>query len=312
MEKLITIVVPAYNEANNLLPLYDQIGHVLSTSIYKWEIIFVNDGSSDHTLQILKEIATKYSNCKYISFSKNFGKDNALKAGIDHAKGDAVITMDADLQHPPSLILELIKKWEEGNEIVYAFRKGANPHSNFFSRMYSSIFWKILKFLSGMKLEEGISDYRILDKIVVDEIKKMDEYELFLRGMIKWVGFNQLGIEYVPDERFTGESTYSRKALLNLAIHGITSFSVKPLYMAIYLGFTFSFMSVIYIPYVLYSLYMHSDVPGWSSTIMTIVFLGGIQLIMIGVIGIYVGKLFMQTKNRPNYIIQAQNLMTQK
>ena len=308
MRKLITIVVPAYNEARNIMPLYDKIYEVFSTTNYNWEIIFVNDGSSDNTLQVLREISLTHTNCKYISFAKNFGKDNALKAGIDNATGDAIVTMDADLQHPPILLLELIKKWEEGNEIVFAYRKGANPHTSFISKIYSKIFWKILGFMSGMKLEDGISDYRILDKKVVDVILKMDEYELFLRGMIKWVGFNQVGIEYIPDERLEGESTYSKKALVKLALHGITSFSVKPLYAAIYLGFTFSFLSILYIPYVLYSLYIHADVPGWSSTMMTIVFFGGIQLIMIGVIGIYVGKMFMQTKNRPNYIIQHQNL----
>jgi dolichol-phosphate mannosyltransferase len=308
MKKLISIVVPAYNEAENITPLYNKVSEVFATTNYDWEIIFVNDGSQDNTLQILRKLGEEHHNSKFISFSKNFGKDNALKAGIDHSNGDALATMDADLQHPPSLLLEMIKKWEEDNEVVFAYRKGANPHTSFFDKISSKLFWKMLSFLSGMKLEDGISDYRLLDKKVVDVIKGMNEFELFLRGMIKWVGFNQVGIEYVPDERLAGDSTYSKKALLRLAIHGITSFSVKPLYAAIYLGFTFSFLSVLYIPYVLYSLYIHADVPGWSSTMMTIVFFGGIQLIMIGVIGIYIGKMFMQSKNRPNYIIQFENL----
>ena len=169
--KKIAIIVPAYNEAGNLIPLYDKIKETLVDIEYEWEIIFVNDGSKDNTLEILQLLSKQYSNCKYISFSKNFGKDNALKAGIDIAKADAVVTMDADLQHPPFLLLEMIQKWESNHDIVYAYRKGVNPHTSWINKFTSTIFWKILSFLSDMKLENGISDYRLLDKKVVKVIK---------------------------------------------------------------------------------------------------------------------------------------------
>lgn len=308
MKKNITIVVPAYNEAENIIPLYNKVSEVMNSINYDWNIIFVNDGSKDNTLEILRKMASKNINFNFISFSKNFGKDNALKAGIDHSVSDAVVTIDADLQHPPSLLIEMINIWEDNNDVVFAHRKGSNPHSSFLDKIASNVFWKLLSLLSGMELEDGISDYRLMDKKVVDVMKDMNEFELFLRGMIKWVGFTQVGLEYVPHERHKGDSTYSKKALLKLAIHGITSFSVKPLYGAIYLGFAFSVLSLFYIPYVLYSIYTHAEVPGWSSIIMTIVFFGGLQLIMMGLIGIYMGKMFMQSKNRPNYIIQFMDL----
>jgi dolichol-phosphate mannosyltransferase len=181
---------------------------------------------------------------------------------------------------------------------------------SFFNKLFSNIFWKLISKLSGLKLEEGISDFRLLDKNVVEVLKSLDEYGLFLRGMVKWIGFKQIGIQYVPEERLHGETTYSKKALFKLAVYGITSFSTKPLYSAIYLGFIFSSFSLLYIPYVIFSIYYDFEVAGWSSIIMTIVFFGGLQMIMLGVIGIYIGKMFNQTKNRPNYIIQADNILT--
>ena len=230
-----------------------------------------------------------------------------MKAGIDYVDADIVITMDADLQHPPSLIPELISKYEEGYNVVYAHRKGNNPHVSFFSKLSSKLFWKLLNLLSGLQLEDGISDFRLLDKKIIDVLKPMHENELFFRGMVKWVGFNQIGIEYVPNERLKGETNYSKSQLLKLAIYGITSFSTKPLYSAIYIGFLFSGLSILYIPYIIISIIYHFEVPGWSSIIMSIVFFGGLQLIMLGVIGIYIGKMFMQTKERPNYIIDTKN-----
>ncbi len=307
MKKKVTIIIPAYNEADNINPVFDKLEEVFQTLNYDWDVIFVDDGSTDETLEVLIKLSQK-SNLKYISLSRNFGKDEAIKAGIDHVNADLVITMDADLQHPPSLIPEMIKKWEEGYKVIYAYRRGKNPHVSYFSKLFSSLFWMLLSKLSGLKLEEGISDFRVIDKKVVMVLKSLDEYGLFLRGMVKWVGFKQLGIEYVPDERFSGETTYSKKALFKLAIYGITSFSTKPLYAAIYLGFIFSTLSLLYIPYIIISLSYDLEVPGWSSTIMTIVFFGGLQLIMLGVIGVYIGKMFMQTKNRPNYIIQFNNI----
>ena len=306
--KTITIIIPAFNEADNIRPVYDEIQNAFfSFASYNWEVLFVNDGSTDKTLEVLDSLAKEHSNLKYISFSRNFGKDNALKSGIDNTNADVIITMDADLQHPPSLIPQLISKYEEGYNVVYAHRKGNNPHVSFLSKLFSKLFWKLLNMFSGLKLEDGISDFRLLDKKVIDVLKSLNESELFFRGMVKWVGFKQIGIEYIPNERLSGVTNYSKSQLLKLAVYSITSFSTKPLYSAIYIGFVFSGLSILYIPYIIYSIIHHLEVPGWSSIIMTIVFFGGLQLIMLGVIGIYIGKLFMQAKERPNYIIDCKN-----
>ena len=306
--KTITIIIPAFNEADNIRPVYDEIQNAFfSFASYNWEVLFVNDGSTDKTLEVLDSLAKEHSNLKYISFSRNFGKDNALKSGIDNTNADVIITMDADLQHPPSLIPKLISKYEEGYNVVYAHRKGNNPHVSFLSKLFSKLFWKLLNMFSGLKLEDGISDFRLLDKKVIDVLKSLNESELFFRGMVKWVGFKQIGIEYIPNERLSGVTNYSKSQLLKLAVYSITSFSTKPLYSAIYIGFVFSGLSILYIPYIIYSIIHHLEVPGWSSIIMTIVFFGGLQLIMLGVIGIYIGKLFMQAKERPNYIIDCKN-----
>lgn len=307
MKKKVTIIIPAFNEVENIIPIFNKIEDVFYTLNYNWDVLFIDDGSSDSTLDVFSKLSDK-SNFKFISLSRNFGKDEAIKAGLDHVDADIIITMDADLQHPPTLIPEMINKWEEGYQVIYAYRNGNNPHVSYFNKLFSSLFWKLLSKLSGLKLEEGISDFRLLDKKVVLVLKSLDEYGIFLRGMVKWVGFRQIGIQYVPDERLFGETTYSKKALLKLAIYGITSFSTKPLYAAIYLGFIFSTLSLLYIPYIIISMCYNLEVPGWSSTIMTIVFFGGLQLIMLGVIGVYIGKMFMQSKNRPNYIIQSNNL----
>jgi dolichol-phosphate mannosyltransferase len=310
MKKKVSIIIPAFNEAENIKPIFESIQKVFELLNYEWDIVFVDDGSIDSTIDTLIELSNITSKIKFISLSRNFGKDAAIKAGLDLVKADIVITMDADLQHPPTLISEMINKWEEGYKVIYAYRNGNNPHVSFFNKFFSKIFWKLISKLSGLKLEEGISDFRLLDKNVVEVLKSLDEYGLFLRGMVKWIGFKQIGIQYVPEERLNGETTYSKKALFKLAVYGITSFSTKPLYSAIYLGFIFSSFSLLYIPYVIFSIYYDFEVAGWSSIIMTIVFFGGLQMIMLGVIGIYIGKMFNQTKNRPNYIIQADNILT--
>jgi glycosyltransferase involved in cell wall biosynthesis len=307
MQKKITIVIPSYNEAENILALYNEVEKTFLNLNYDWTIIFINDGSLDNTENILYELSKKKSKLKYINFSKNFGKDNALKAGIDIANSDIVITMDGDLQHPPSFINSFLLKYEEGFDIVYAYRK-ENPHVGIGSKINSFIFWKIMNLLSDIKLEDGISDFRLINKKVVDVLKNMNENNLFFRGMIKWVGFKQANIEYVPDKRNHGETKYSKKALMKLAIHSITSFSLKPLYLAIYSGFIFSLLSLLYVPYIIISFYFDIEVSGWASLISTVVFFGGLNLTVLGIIGIYIGKMFIQTKNRPNYIIRTSNI----
>ncbi len=308
MNKKISIIIPCFNEELNISKIISEIILVFKEIAFEFEIIFIDDGSSDNSVEKLKIESSENSFVKYIELSRNFGKDAALKAGIDVANGDALITIDADLQHPPVLIKQMIKKWELGYEVVYAYRKKNNPDASLKNKIGSRLFYKLVNTLSDINLEDGIADFRLIDRIVIDSLKRINENEIFLRGMVKWIGFKQIGIPYVPEQRFSGKSTYSTKALLKLAMHGITSFSTKPLYISIFLGISISvFATIFYVIYIFYSLHFDSAISGWSSVIFTIVLFGGLNLIVLGIIGIYVGKLFMQSKNRPNYLIRSTN-----
>lgn len=307
MRKLVSVVIPAYNEAENLVVIIDRLENVFSNTGYDVEFILVDDGSKDKTLSILKTMASAKTNLFYIEFSRNFGHQLALKAGLDKANGDCVISLDADLQHPPELITEMLVKWQEGYDVVYT-RRQEDKSLSFRKRKTSVLFYNLLNFLSSIDIEQGTADFRLMDKKVVDVFKEFEENEPFIRGLIKWMGYQQIAIDYLPSKRFAGASKYGLKKMMNFALHGVTSFSIKPLYMAVYLGFIFSMLSILYVPYVLYAFYNNIEVDGWASIIMTIVFFGGLQLIILGIIGIYIGKMFMQTKNRPNYIIKSTNL----
>lgn len=309
IKKKIDIIIPCYNEKNSIKALQKEIQKVFEYKLsqkYDYTLIFVNDGSSDDTLYELKKLSTEEKNVKYIHFSRNFGHQLAVKAGIDNANGDIVISMDADLQHPPSLIPEMVKKWEEGYQVVGTLRTYGDE-IDLKKKKTSTYFYKLLNIISDIEIKEGAADFRLLDKKVVAIIKSMKESEPFLRGMVPWVGFNQTYIPYIAQKRYAGETKYTIGKMLKLAIVGVTSFSVKPLYFAVYLGFLFSMLSVLYIPYVLWAFINGTEISGWASLIMTIVFFGGIQLIMLGIIGIYIGKIFQQTKERPAYIIQEKN-----
>jgi dolichol-phosphate mannosyltransferase len=313
MKKKLSVVIPAFNEEKNIEFLVTEVFKSLSSTGYEFELIIIDDGSKDKTLDAIKQQADIYPNVYYIELSKNFGKDYALKAGIDRANGDALITMDADLQHPPHLLPQMLKLWEEGYDIIYTYREEANPHVKGYQRVASKMFYKWINALSDITLENGISDFRLLDKTVVAELKQIDEYEIFFRGMVKWVGFNQMGIPYTPAQRHTGQASYSFFRLAKLAIGSIMAFSVRPLYVATGLGLFFSVASLLYIPYVLISYFAGYDaVSGWASLIATIAFFGGLQLLVLGIIGMYLGKIFLQTKHRPNYIVRSTNLLKGK
>lgn len=309
MKKLVSIVIPAYNEAENVFVIAESIKSVFSSLNYNYEIILVDDGSADYTLEKIKEYTINSPNVFYLEFSKNFGHQLAVKAGMDNAFGDCVISMDCDMQHPPEIIPQMLLKWEEGFEVVYTIRE-EDKNLPKRKRNSSSLFYKTLNWLSDIDLEPGAADFRLLDQKVVSVFRNFHENEPFLRGLVKWLGFKQFAIRYNPAARFSGTSKYTIKKMFQLALHGVTSFSIKPLYTAVYLGFILSFASVLYIPYILYAFLNHVEVSGWASVIMTIVFFGGLQLIILGIIGIYVGKMFMQTKNRPNYIIRSTNINT--
>lgn len=307
--KKISIVIPAHNEEGNVALVHEKISQVFSgLSNYDFEIIFVNDGSRDQTQQKLEELSREYDEVKFIEFSRNFGHQPAVKAGMDHAHGNAVISMDGDLQHPPELIPELIKKWEEGNDIVFTVRKYPKEIS-LFKRRTSDFFYKILSKLSDVNLTKGGgSDFRLMDANAVEVMRSFNEDDLFLRGLTSWMGFKQAGIEFTANERLSGQSSYNIKKMVTFAFTGITAFSVKPLYIAAYLGFLFSGLSVVgYGIYVIHSFITETEISGWASLIMTIVFFGGLQLIILGIIGIYLGKIFKQVKERPNYIIKNKN-----
>lgn len=307
--KKISIVIPAHNEEGNIFLIHQRIKKVFSElQNYHFEIIFVNDGSRDQTQAKIEELASQFEEVKFIEFSRNFGHQPAVKAGIDRSNANAVISMDADLQHPPELIPDMIKKWEEGFDIVYTIRTYPKEISAF-KRKTSSLYYKFLSKISDVNLREGGgSDFRLMDSSVVDVVRNMNESDIFLRGLSNWMGFRQTGIHFTAGERAFGESSYNLQKMMCFAFTGITAFSVKPLYLAAYLGFIFSAIAVLgYGIYVIHSFVSGTEISGWASLIMTVVFFGGIQLIILGIIGIYLGKIFKQVKERPNYIIRSKN-----
>ena len=305
----ISIVIPTYCEEGNISELYNQLESELKkVEIHSFEIIYVNDGSHDNSLTKIKELTVHDNRVKFIHFSRNFGHQNALRAGLDFAQGAAVISMDADLQHPPELIATLIEHWRSGNKVVYTKRKDTSDLS-FFKKLNSKMFYKLVNYLSETKLEEGTADFRLLDRSVVEALKNFNENNLFYRGIIPGLGFKQHGVEYIPNERFSGNTKYTFSKMVRFALTGITSSSAKPLYFSIYLGAFLALCSFFYALYAIYvSLFTTEAVAGWTSTIASILFIGGIQLMMLGIVGVYLGKLFSESKKRPNYIIEESNI----
>ncbi len=309
MTKSISIIIPVYNEQDNIELIVKALQEVISKLDYVCNITFIDDGSNDNTLKNIRRQSLLYNNIFFISFARNFGHQNALKAALDFSNSDCVITMDGDMQHPPHLIPDLIKRWEEGNEIVYTIRKDYGAEMPGLKRKTSKLFYKLLNYLSGIELEAGTADFRLLDKKIVDTLRGFEEDDFFWRGLVKWVGFKQVSVEYIPEIRKYGVSKYSYKKMMEFGLKGITSFSTKPLTIAIYLGFLSAFLSLFYLPYVFYSIYFGHAISGWASLIVTVAFLGGLQLMILGIIGLYLGKLFMQSKRRPHYIIKESNVM---
>jgi len=307
MQTKLEIILPAHNEHGNVMPIYDEIKQVLGNTNYDYTVLFVEDGSTDDTLLQIKEIAKQDSKVKYIQLSRNFGHQNAIKAGLDASTADVIIMMDCDLQHPPYLINELLKQYELGYDIVRTHRV-ENETSGYFKRKTSNLFYKILNQLSDITLEQGSADFRLISGNAITQLKSFNEFELFYRGLIKWMGFKQISIEYHPEDRLSGKTKYTIKKMVSFGLNGFTSFSTKPLYFAAYLGLIFSILSVMYIPYIIYAFYTGTEVRGWASVIVTVVFFGGLNLMILGIIGVYLSKLFSQSKSRPHYIIKESNL----
>jgi dolichol-phosphate mannosyltransferase len=309
MNKSIAIVIPSFNEATNIDVLIQALNETIVNINYNFKFIFVDDGSNDETVAVLKEKSKEHQHIFYLELSRNFGHQNALKAGIDLVKNDvdAIISMDGDMQHPPKIIPKLIQKWEEGFEVVYTIRE-EDKKLGFIKNKTSNLFYGLMNKLSDIKFEPGTADFRLIDKKVAQVFSDFTENELFIRGIINWVGFKQFAIHYEPNERYSGKSKYTVGKMMRFAVQGITSFSTKPLSMAIILGISLSVMAFIfYISYVLYSIYYGHVISGWASVITTVVFFGGLNLVVLGIIGVYIGKLFMQSKGRPNYLISSTN-----
>lgn len=307
MHPKICIVVPACNESGNIAPLFAALQKALQSIKYEWNLLLVDDGSKDDTLAVIKAMTRENRQIQYLSLSRNFGHQNALKAGLDFADADAIVSMDADLQHPPDLIPALIEQWEAGYDVVYTIRKD-HKEMPLLKRKTSNMFYNVLNSLSDIDLEQGTADFRLMDRKVADTFRNFKETELFIRGLVSWMGFKQIGIEYEPGNRVDGQSKYTIKKMVRFALQGITSFSTKPLYIATYLGLFFSLASILYIPYIIIAELSGSAVSGWASVIATVAFFGGLQLMILGIIGLYLGKLFMQSKQRPHYIIKESHL----
>jgi len=306
--KKISIIIPAYNEEKNIPIIRERIESVFSSlKDYLYEIIFVNDGSRDNTQKVLEDLSTRHKEVKYIELSRNFGHQAALKTGFEYTDANAIISMDADLQHPPEIIPLLIEQWEKGFDVVYTVRE-YNQNVSFMKKTTSDFYYKIISLLSDFKFEKGTSDFRLLDARIVYELKQNRESDLFLRGLVKWIGFRQVYVKFTAGDRNDGKSKYTLRKTLHLALNGVTSFSVKPLYLATYIGFFFSLLPILYLFYVGYSIIKGTEISGWASLIMTVVFFGGLQLIMLGIIGIYLGRTFKQVKNRPQFVVKSKNI----
>ncbi|HYF84151.1 MAG TPA: glycosyltransferase family 2 protein [Clostridia bacterium] len=305
--KLISIVVPMYYEEKVAEECYKRLKSVMDGCGYEYELVFVNDGSRDGTPDILERIAVNDRNVKVLGFSRNFGHQVAVTAGIDKARGNAIIIIDADLQDPPELIPEMLKLWEQGYEVVYAKRKRRKGES-LFKRTTARIFYIVLDKLSDTRIPLDTGDFRLIDAKVADELRRMREKNRFLRGMVSWIGFKQTPIEYEREERFAGETKYPLKKMVKLALDGIISFSSKPLKLSQYLGFFAVVCAmVIFIYSLVYRLVGGKNlVTGWASIMTTVAFLGGVQLISIGILGEYIGRMYEESKGRPLYIIEKE------
>lgn len=310
--KLLSIVVPCYNEELVLDEFYSvTLGVIkeIQAEIFpnlEYEFIFIDDGSKDKTSEKIKELNEKDSAVHLVKFSRNFGKEAAILAGFKHTNGDMVVLMDADLQDPPQLIIDMVKNYLDGYKIIYAKRKN-RVGEGYVKSKFSEAFYQIFNRISGVKIESGVRDYRLMDKSVVAELLKMNEYHRFSKSMFAWVGFKKKCLEFDHEPRVAGETSWSFKKLFNYAVEGFVSFSTAPLRFAFIVGFLVSAFAFIYGLYViLRTLIFGVSLSGWASTIVIISFLGGIQLIVLGVIGEYIARIYEQVKNRPHFIIEEE------
>ena len=302
--KTISLVVPCYNEEDNIKPFLIEVeANFAKLTEYDYEIVFVNDGSKDTTKKVILDFAKDNKRIKLVDLARNFGKEIALSAGLDYATGDAVIPMDVDMQDPPELILEFVKKWEEGYDVVYGVRSTRNGDP-YLKKLTAFWFYRVINFLSETPIPVDTGDFRLMDRKVVDSLKLIKEKHRFMKGIFAWVGFNQIGVNYERKERTIGKSKFNFTKLLALAFEGITSFSVRPLRIASIIGFLVSLGAFFYGTFItLRSIFFGTDVHGYPSLVVMILFLGGVQLITIGILGEYIGKIYTEIKARPLYLV---------
>jgi glycosyltransferase involved in cell wall biosynthesis len=299
----VSVVIPLLNEEGNLEVLKLQLEEVLQKETPNYELIFIDDGSTDASLEIIRRFSQADKRIKGISFSRNFGHQIALTAGLQHAKGDIVISMDADLQHPPKVIHELIATYKQGFDIVNTIRK-ETADASLFKKATSKGFYNLMNRLSDVKIEPAAADFRLMSRATVDAFLKLPEKDRFTRGLISWMGFKQAMIPYAAPERFAGTSKYSLKKMVRFAADGITSFSARPLRVSFYMGLIISLIALIYAVFALIQYFKGNTQPGWTSILLSVLFIGGIQLISIGIIGEYLARVFNEAKNRPLYLIK--------
>lgn len=306
--KKVSIIIPAYNEQESLPLLYKELTSVIDKlTVYEWEIMFINDGSRDKTLEVLQQLREKDNRVNYIDMSRNFGKEICLLAGFDHVTGDCAIIMDADLQHPPTVIPDFLKKWEEGYDDVYAIRQTRGKES-WLRKNFSLLFYKILQKTTRVDVLQNVGDFRLLDRKCIDMLCQMRESERYTKGMYCWIGCKKTGVEFQQGDRIAGESSWNFLSLLSLAIEGITSFTIAPLRLATISGVFIAVCAFIYLIYIIGKAIIWGDpVAGYPSLMAVILFIGGIQLLFLGIIGEYLGRVFNESKKRPTYFIQSFN-----
>jgi polyisoprenyl-phosphate glycosyltransferase len=299
-----SIVAPIYNEAETLAELYRRIRDAMEANREPWELILVDDGSTDGSTERIRELAGQDEHVRPVVFARNFGHQIAITAGWDYARGQAIVIIDADLQDPPEVILELAKKWKEGYEVVYAVR-AEREGEGWFKKLTAAMFYRIIYRITDVKIPVDTGDFRLMDRKVVDVLKQMPERHRFPRGMSAWVGFRQIGVEYKRAARYAGVTKYPFRKMLKLALNAITSFSYFPLQVATFFGFLSAGVAILAIPVVVYlRITGVGQLTGQATTLIAVLFLGGVQLISLGILGEYIGRLYDEAKGRPLYIVR--------
>lgn len=299
----LSVVLPAHNEAGNIARMCETLVGILAP-YGRCEIVFVDDGSQDGTLTALREAAERHPEVRYVSFTRNFGHQAALRAGLRQANGGAVIVMDSDFEHPPELIPELIDAWRQGAKVVATRRNDAEAGVSAMKRFTSSAYYNLLDSIGDVRIEPGSADYMLLDRAVVDVVNSLEDQDIFLRGLVRWLGFPMVTLPYARGERVHGTSKYSLRRMVDLAITGIAAHSVRPLRMAIYLALGFAALGFLFVIYSVISfLFVQHTVAGWTSIMAAIALLGAAQLLVLGIIGEYVGRILRETRRRPTYIV---------